>query len=631
MGYVIKMPKLGLEMERGTLLEWHVVDGEAVEADDVVAEVESEKTTAEVTARESGVLRRTLLAAGESVEPGAPIAIVAGADEDVSDLEAEAGVGAGGGGSESATAGATDAGGSGSSTGAAATSGDGASTADAATAEAADGEAVKASPRAKRRADELGVDLARVDGTGPQGSVTESDVEEAAAGDEEELAATSDGEKSVGASPRARRLADDLGIDLAVVDGTGPQGAVTEADVTAAADAATAEATSGSASAEERTVREERPLDGMRRTIAGRLGRSYREAVHVTEHRTADAEALFAAVDAAKGVHEEDVSVNDVLLVALSAALAEHPEFNATFEDDVHRMYESHDVCVAVDVDAGLVAPVVRGVDAMSLDELAAERRRVTERALSGEYTSDDLSGGTFTVSNLGVLGVESFDPVINPPQVAILGVNAVERRAVPGEGGEVVFRRTLPFDLSFDHRVVDGADAARFLGTLVEHVEDPWPLLDGVESEAGGPADEFSLPEGRVSARAESDLSGTVTAGTFAYDFDVTEDLGGDSPAAPRPVDLFLGSLAACLSTSIGVQADIRDLPFDGIDVAAVATEDDRGSVESVDVRVAIGVDRDEADDDVLERLVENGERTCHVSELLREDLPVSIAWDRA
>ncbi|WP_101295675.1 2-oxo acid dehydrogenase subunit E2 [Halegenticoccus soli] len=656
MAYAVKMPKLGLEMDRGTLVEWHVSEGESVEEGEVIAEVESEKTTGEVTARESGVLRRVLLAAGESAEPGASIGIVAGPDEDVSDLEASAGA------AEPSAPDEVDA---------------GASTAEssAATSETSAGartDGAKASPRARRRAEELGVDLTAIEGTGPQGSITEGDVEAAASTGE---AASTGGEAetagggaeatagSVKASPRARRLAKDLGVDLTGVEGTGPQGSITEDDVIEVADAestkATAEA-SDAASADAWRIREERPLTGMRRTIAERLGESYREAVHVTEHRTADAEALFAAVDAAESAHGADVSVNDVLLAALSAALSEHPAFNATFEEGVHYLHESHNVCVAVDLagssgassgdetvstadsDGGLVAPVVRGIDSLSLGEIAEERRRVTERALSREYTMDDLAGGTFTVSNLGVLGVESFDPVINPPQVAILGVNAVERRAVPDGDGGVAFRRHLPLDLSFDHRVVDGADAARFLGTLVERVENPWPLLDGVEPEAvevtettettdaaaeGGSAT-VRLPEGRVSARVDSDLSGSVAAGSFEYDFDVTEEFGDGAPSAPRPVDLFLGSLSACLASSIGVQAAIRDLDPGGIEVEATAAEDDRGSVESIDVRVTVDAD---ADEDTVERMVTNGERTCHVSELLREDLPVSLSWERA
>ncbi|WP_423751599.1 dihydrolipoamide acetyltransferase family protein [Salinirarus marinus] len=406
MAYIVKMPKLGLEMEQGTVLEWHVGEGDAVSDGDLIAEIESEKSVGEIEAREDGVLRRIVLREDEVAEPGTPMGIVAGADEDISTLEAQLEAELDSGETAEPTEEETSA------TAAESGGGDGG------------GESVTATPRARRRAEELGVDLSSVDGTGPQGAVTESDVETAAESDGE-------GGETGGAS---------------------------------------------------RTLVEERPFSGMRRTIAERLGESYRNAVHVTEHRTADAEELLAATDAAEEALGVDVSLPDVLLVALSAALSEHPAFNATFEDDTHRLYEEHNVGVAVDIEAGLIAPVLPDVGSKSLAGVASERRELTRRALDGDYTTADLRGGTFTVTNLGVLGVESFDPVINPPQVAILGVNRVLERPVRGDDDGVEWRRALPLDLSFDHRVVDGADAARFLGTLVDHLEDPWPLLpDGV------------------------------------------------------------------------------------------------------------------------------------------------------
>ncbi|QRV15435.1 2-oxo acid dehydrogenase subunit E2 [Haloterrigena salifodinae] len=221
----------------------------------------------------------------------------------------------------------------------------------------------------------------------------------------------------------------------------------------------------------DRTVREERSLSPMRRTIANRLQDSYRNAVHVTASREVDAEALFRAVETANDRLEADVSLVDVVLAALSATLADHPAFNATFEDGTHRTYEEHNIGVAVDIEAGLVTPVLRDVGSKSLAEIATERRRLTETVQSGAYTMDDLRGGTFTVTNLGVLGVDSFTPVINPPEVAILGIGRTRERARRGDDG-LEFRRELTYDLSFDHRIVDGADAARFLGTLADYTE---------------------------------------------------------------------------------------------------------------------------------------------------------------
>jgi len=228
-----------------------------------------------------------------------------------------------------------------------------------------------------------------------------------------------------------------------------------------------------------RTVTEERTLSPMRRTIADRLGESYRNAVHVTLSREVDAEALVDVADRADEELGGEVSLLDVLLLAVSETLEQHPAFNATFEDGTHRVYDEHNLAVAVAIEAGLVTPVIADVGERSVAEVARERRRLTDLVRAGDYSMSDLRGGTFTVSNLGPLGVDSFTPIINPPQVAILGVGRTRERAAPAADG-VEFRRTLTLDLSIDHRVVDGADGARFLGTLADHVEDAGAHVDG-------------------------------------------------------------------------------------------------------------------------------------------------------
>ncbi len=589
MGYIVRMPKLGLEMDEGTLLDWYVSENGTIEAEEAVAEIESEKTTAEVDAREGGVLRRVFLDEGETVDPGTPIGIIAGADEDISALidEAETEL----------------------EDGAATASEEDETSAEPAAQTSAESETTKnsssgtsdASPRARKRAEELDVDLGAVSGSGPTGAITAEDVE----------AAAESGTDDVKASPRAKKRADELDVDLTAVSGSGPGGAITAEDVETAADS-----TGSSGGGAARTLSEERTFGGMRQSIADRLGQSYREAVHVTEHREIDVEELLAAVDAAEDALDVDVSMSDVLLVALSAALEDHPEFNATFEDGTHRLYEEHNICVAVDVDEGLVTPVVPAVDSKSLGELAEARRGVTQRTLDGEYTMSDLRGGTFTVTNLGVLGVESFNPIINPPQIAILGVNAVDERVVLQDDGTPETRRVLPLDLSFDHRVVDGADAARFLQSLVGHLEDPWPLLPDEVSPVA--AEEY--PGRHATATSRDGMSGTVRTTGVEQQYSADE-------GTPSPVELFLSSLSACLSLSIRYQADVRDLDVARIDVTADA-EPDSGSVEAIEV--AVDIDAPDVDEETLDRIVENGERSCHVAELLDADLPMSLSWER-
>ncbi|MFT4933285.1 MAG: pyruvate/2-oxoglutarate dehydrogenase complex dihydrolipoamide acyltransferase (E2) component, partial [Natronomonas sp.] len=543
MGYIVRMPKLGLEMEEGTVLDWHVAEEEEVEEGVVVAEIESEKSVGEVEAREDGVLRRIVLEAGATAPPGGAMGIVAGADEDISDLEAEAGAG-------------------------------------------------------------------ETEATEPETEPTEAEaetMEEAVASGTAAATATKAAPTSpseVKASPRAEERAAELDVDLARAEGTGPGGAITEDDVEAAA-AAPADA-EGPA---RRTVAASVEFGGMRRTIADRLSQSARNAVHVTEHRTVDAEALLEATDAAKEAIDTDVSMPDLLLVAISATLEEHPEFNATYEDETHTIYEEHNLGLAVDIDAGLIAPVLADVGGKDLAEIADGRRRITERALSGEYTMDDLSGGTFTVTNLGVLGVEAFDPIINPPQVAILGINSIDERAERTERG-IEFRRKLPFSLSFDHRVVDGADAARFLGTLTEHVENPWPLLPREIRSAR----EGARREGRrVTSRSPSGPTGTVTVGPYAWEW------GKD---APSPVHLFLGSLASCLGYVTRARWDEEDVDLGEIDITA-GTPGDHGAVEPLEVVIDLDTD---AGEDAVRRIVDYAEQDCVVAQTLRKEVPMSV-----
>ena len=570
MGYIVRMPKLGLEMEKGSLQEWHFETGDEVTKGDSIATVESEKTTADVDSREDGVLRRTFLAEGDETTPGGAIGIIAGPGADIADLEDEA------------------------TPIPVPEEKEGAETPEEPAGEVPAKEtepesppedsAVKASPRARRKASEEGVDLARVEGTGPEGAITAADVETAIEGA---------GPASETAEPGGET--------------TGP--AVPEGGAT-------------------RTVTERRPFQGMRSTIARRLSESYRNAVHVTIHRTADAHGLREATAAAEAALSADVSMIDVLLVALSETLAAFPAFNATFEDDEHVLYEEHNVNVAVDVDEGLVTPVVPAVDEKTLGEVARTRRAVTEKTLAGDYTMDDLSGGTFTVSNLGHLGVEAFDPIINPPQIAILGVDAMATRLVI-EDGDVVERPVLPLDLSFDHRVVDGADAARFLDALVERLENPWPLLVGSGDRAAGaettvsPSGEgptvFEGTERRVVTRNDEESRGTFVIDEHEYEFGLE--------TAPTPPEIFLGSLESCLALTLRNVALEMNIGIEGVDVDGVLRPDS-GAIEAIEMVVT--VDAPNASDDDLEDLIGEAEAQCHVAAVLREDLPMEMSIER-
>lgn len=395
MAYVVRMPKLGMQMSQGEIVEWHVAEGARVEVGDDIAEMESEKTTSEISAREDGVIRVLYVDEFEAVAPGTPLGIVAPPDEDITDLE----------------------------------------------------QSVRSEIQGETT------------DTTKQGS-DEPDRGVAAPSQRQEATATTGtASTSFKASPKAKKVARERDIDLMEIEGSGPQGAITVDDI----DRYEQE------SERSRTVREERKLSGVRKTIADRLGRSYTEAVHVTVHREVNVEALLTTTDLANERLDDDISVVDVVLAVVSEALTEHPAFNATFEDGIHRLYEEHHIAIAVDTDKGLVAPVIEDVAEKSIPEIARVRRDLTDRILQGEDATDDLGGGTFTLTNLGPFGVDSFTPIINPPQVAILGINRPKARATPGDGMQ--FQAHMTVDLTFDHRVVDGADAARFLETVAERM----------------------------------------------------------------------------------------------------------------------------------------------------------------
>lgn len=219
-------------------------------------------------------------------------------------------------------------------------------------------------------------------------------------------------------------------------------------------------------------------LDPTRQSIARRLGESYREAVHVTVMRRIDATGVLAAADTLRDADRAG-SLVDIVILALSAALAEHDRFNATFDGDELTVHGAHRIAVAVDTEAGLLAPVLDDVSDRSVEAVATERRELTERVQAGEHTMGDLSGGTITVTNLGPLGVDAFTPIINPPQVAIVSLNRVAQRVVLDDDGAPSTVQELPVGVTFDHRVVDGADAARLLATLDEWLQQSRSLIE--------------------------------------------------------------------------------------------------------------------------------------------------------
>ena len=404
----LTMPKWGIEMTEGTITSWRVTPGTRVEKGQEILDVETEKIVNAVEAPASGVLRRIIAAEGETRSVGELIGIIAEATVPEAEIE-----------------------------------------------------------RFAREFVAAAVSFEPTDV--PSTEATKSVDAPAAA-----PAAGGDGEtEEARISPIARRLAERLGVDLAKVRGTGRNGRVSKEDVEAYAATLSAGA-SASAPAGASAFRRV-PMNSRRRTIARRLQESkqtiphYRLEVHVD---------FGTLLDLRAGLPEgpSRPSVNDYLLRATALTLREHPNVNAQLEGDDVLQFEHADIAIAVAAEAGLVTPILRAADTKSVAEIARESRALVESARRGTLQRDEITGGSFTVSNLGMFGISRFDAIINAPQVAILAVGAVEPRAVV-QGDRLAVARIATLTLSADHRVVDGAVGAAFLRSLGERLRDPHGL----------------------------------------------------------------------------------------------------------------------------------------------------------
>ena len=280
-------------------------------------------------------------------------------------------------------------------------------------------------------------------------------------------------------TPVAERLAERHGINPSALTGTGPEGRVTKDDVRRAIEDGVAKETSAEHTASLSV--EIIPLVGIRRTTAERLSSNWSVAPHVTEGIEVDATAMVALRENSKNAWQESKaavpSINDFVLKATANALQNHPRLNAALIDNAIHQYQDIHLGIAVEVDAGLVVPVLQNTGALSLFEIATAAKRLSTRAQSGQLTPEELGGATFTVTNLGHLGIDWFTPVLNPPQCAILGVGRI-RKVPVFKDDSFVARDTMTLVLTFDHRVIDGAPCARFLANLRDQIENPEPLL---------------------------------------------------------------------------------------------------------------------------------------------------------
>jgi pyruvate dehydrogenase E2 component (dihydrolipoamide acetyltransferase) len=278
-------------------------------------------------------------------------------------------------------------------------------------------------------------------------------------------------------SPIARKLAQEYGIDAATVTGTGPGGRVTKDDVLQVVEASTTAPAASAPAAAAMPAAATVPLTGIRGRVAERMYESWNTIPRVTEVMQVDMSATVAFREAMQSQWEQQfgvrISLNDLITKAVAVALSRHPRLNATMGVREVQVHDQINIGVAVNLDEGLIVPVVRHVDRKDLGQISRDSRELAERARSGRLQLDDLSDGTFTITNLGTTGIDLFTPIINPPQVAILGVGMIQRRPVV-VGDALAIRPSAYFCLVFDHRALDGVPAARFLQELQQLLAKP-------------------------------------------------------------------------------------------------------------------------------------------------------------
>ncbi len=432
----IVMSKLSPTMEEGRILHWLKKEGEPVESGDVVVEVETDKANMEVEAMGSGILRKVLVAENETVPTGTVLGVIAGADEDISTILSE---------SEDASAVAE-------------------ATAPAAAAAAPAGGSKR--PEAKAPAAE----------SGPPAAVAPEPGAAAPRAPQAETAPDHDGRR-IKASPLARRMAEERGIRLDAVRGSGPGGRIVKRDIEAAAAAGPARA----AIAVGPEVPFERvELSQIRKAIARNLVQSLGPVPHFYLTREIDmgrVMALREEINRSLAETGTKIGVNEILLKTAAQALVQHPNVNVAFGGDHIQRFTRVDIGVAVAVSDGLITPVLRDVAAKGLRQISQELRDLVARARERKLTPEEYQGATFTISNLGMYGIDEFTAVINPPAATILAVGATHEKAVVVDGA-VEIRARMRVTLSCDHRAVDGAMGAEFLATFAEMLENPLRLV---------------------------------------------------------------------------------------------------------------------------------------------------------
>ncbi|SLN59934.1 pyruvate dehydrogenase complex dihydrolipoamide acetyltransferase [Pseudooctadecabacter jejudonensis] len=440
----ILMPALSPTMEEGTLAKWLVKEGDTVQAGDLLAEIETDKATMEFEAVDEGVVGKILVAEGsEGVKVNTPIAIIGEEGEDMSDVAAPKGEETVNNQEDTLPADkASEAPAEVQATAALPTPAP-------APATSADGSRLFATPLARRIAKDKGLDLGQIKGSGPHGRIIKADVENA----KPQTASASEAATSPAAAPAA----------------------------TAAAATATGPTTDQVKKMYEGRTFEEVSLDGMRKTIASRLVEAKQTVPHFYLRRDIELDALLkfrSQINKTLEPRGVKLSVNDFIIKACALALQQVPDANAVWAGDRVLKMQASDVAVAVAIEGGLFTPVLQDADSKSLSALSTQMKDLASRARDRKLAPHEYQGGSFAISNLGMFGIDNFDAIINPPHAAILAVGAGAKKPVVGEDGEIKVATVMSTTLSVDHRVIDGALGADLLNAIKANLEDPMGML---------------------------------------------------------------------------------------------------------------------------------------------------------
>ena len=518
----VNMPKLGLTMQRGQVLKWFMNEGDKVEKDEPLVEIETEKVVFVVEARAAGILRKIIAKEGEVIGVGGLLGIIADEDEEISQL-------------------------------------------------------IEDALRMKKA--ELPAPEPEIRAEGKSLSIS----------------------PHVKATPRARKLAKERGVDLTLVKGTGSMGQISEKDVEAFLQS----------KIEKKKVRETRPYIGVRKTIGQRMSESLRVSPQFTMTTDVDMNELVCVYKEMVPILAAENGVNitytEMIAKIVSEVLKRHPLLNASLDGDKILIYESINLGIAVAAEQGLIVPVLLDTGNKSLIEISREMKTLVEKVRSKTLILEDVTGGTFTLSSLGMFDVDTFTPIINPPESAILGIGKIKEKPIASDGN-ILTKPLAQLSLTVDHRIMDGMQASKFLQDLKRVMEDPYQSL-GIWK--------FGL------AKAVSEDGMVVRWQTRKFKSVIDEpfELGGTNKG-PNPVEAFMGAFASCFILMLKVAASARGLLIDRIE-ASVKPD----SIENIN-QIAFDLTfYTKESKETLEKLLAIAEKLCPIHKVIRKDIQVDFS----